>query len=64
MVLSGVRDQDRHVRILIENLFYTAIVTTLSRITMTCLLGAIAFRFILIAQILRSGNVIGRILAG
>jgi hypothetical protein len=64
MVLPGVGDEDRHVRVLVENLFYTAIVMTLSGITVTRLLGAIAFRFILIAQILRSGNVIGRILVG
>jgi hypothetical protein len=48
MVLPGVRDEDRHVRVLVENLFYTAIVMTLAGITMTRLLGAIVFRFVLI----------------
>jgi hypothetical protein len=49
VVLPGVCDEDRHVRVLVENLFYPAIVMSLSGIAMTRLLGAIAFWFILIA---------------
>jgi hypothetical protein len=62
MVLSGIGDEDRHLRVLIEDLFYAAIVGTLSVVAMTGGLSVI-FLILLVAKILRAGEVIiGRVL--
>lgn len=52
MVLPGIGDEDRHLRVLIKYLFYAAIVGALPVVAMAGGLAVISFIF-LIAKILR-----------
>lgn len=59
MILPGIRDEDGHVGILIEDLLYPAIVYTLPDISRVRLLGVISLA-VIVAEIIRLGNVVGR----
>lgn len=52
MILPGIRDEDGHVGILIEDLLYAAIVNTLPDISLVHLLGVISLA-VIVAEIIR-----------
>jgi hypothetical protein len=61
MILAGIRDQNRHFRVLIEDLLDATIVYTLPRVLLAC--GSI-IGFLGITQILRVGDIVWRIQVG
>lgn len=61
MILAGICDQNRHFRVLIEDLLDATIVYTLPRVLLTC--GSI-IGFLGITQILRMGNIVWRVQVG
>lgn len=64
MVLPRIRDENRHLRVLMENLLYTTVVHTPSEKPRTSLLSTVCPLILFITELILAGQEIGRILAG
>jgi hypothetical protein len=52
MVLSGIGDQDRHLRVLVEDLLNAAVVNTLTHVSLARFLSSIFTGVIVVAKVL------------
>lgn len=64
MILPGISDKDKHLRVLVEDLLYATIVRAPSEISMTRLLSIVCPVVLFVAEVILAGKVVGRILAG
>lgn len=64
MVLPRIRDENRHLRVLVEDLLYTTVINTPPKESRTSLLSTVCPLILFITKLILAGQEIGRILAG